>query len=220
MTDDELRDRLRAADPAHDLPPTDPARAELLLQDVMATELTSENRATGTRGRGPLTWLVAAAAVLVIVGAGVVGALTLTGDDSPPVASPEPGSSSSAARPSAPAAALTQLTAPAGAAYAAKCLVPTAEVLATADVAFDGTVSTIDGDRVVLRVNHWYAGSPTESVEVTAPDADLGRLITTVDFVAGSRYLVSAVDGQVSICGFSAPYDAELAALYEQAFGG
>ncbi len=39
-------------------------------------------------------------------------------------------------------------------------------------------------------------------------------------FEEGGRYLVSATDGRVTVCGFSAPYSAELAALYEQAFPG
>ena len=57
MTDDELRDRLRAADPASSLPPADPERVARLLEDVMSTELTTENRETGTRGRGPVRGL-------------------------------------------------------------------------------------------------------------------------------------------------------------------
>ena len=56
--DDELRARLRAADPASSLPPADPERVARLLEDVMSTELTTEYRETGTRNRGPLTWAV------------------------------------------------------------------------------------------------------------------------------------------------------------------
>ena len=39
------------------------------------------------------------------------------------------------------------------------------------------------------------------------------------DFQVGQRYLVSANDGKVTVCGFTAPYCDELAAMYEQAFG-
>ena len=51
--DDELRGRLRASDPAASLPPADPTRVARLLEDVMSTELTTENRETGTRLTGP-----------------------------------------------------------------------------------------------------------------------------------------------------------------------
>ena len=122
----------------------------------MATELTTENRETGTRNRGPLTWLVAAAAVLVIAGVGFLGVRALTGDDRrrPP---------SSRRRPS-----VTRWT----------CRPPRATPSAwsrtprpwpRADVAFDGTVTAIDGDQVTLKPSQWYAGEPTDAVEVTAP---------------------------------------------------
>src|SRR3954452_24176587 len=84
MTDDELQQRLRAADPAATLSPGDPAGVARLVEDVMSTELTTESRETGTRHRSPLTWLVAAAAVVVIVGAGIFGVRALTGDDQTP----------------------------------------------------------------------------------------------------------------------------------------
>ena len=41
-----------------------------------------------------------------------------------------------------------------------------------------------------------------------------------MSFEEGGRYLVSATDGRVTLCGFSAPYSTELAALYDQAFPG
>src|SRR4051812_15806293 len=118
MTDDELRARIRAADPAADLPPADQARAHRLVADVMSTELTSENRQTGTRGRSPLTWAVAAVAV-VVIGAGAAFAL-LSRQDQPS---------------DTPAAVadrtVTELRAPAGE-QAARCMVPNAEVLGRA----------------------------------------------------------------------------------------
>jgi hypothetical protein len=204
MNDEELQARLRASDPAASLPPVAPHEAARLLEDVMATELTTESRETGTRNRGPLTWLVAAAAVLVIAGVGIFGVRALTGDDPAPTAG-DP----------APSATQLEVSAPAG---SAKCMVPNAETLTSVDVAFDGTVTAIDGDRVTLTPSKWYAGGPTDVVVVTAPsdqptDAGLG-----FQFSAGERYLVSARDGQVSVCGFSAPYSDSLAAIYAEAF--
>ena len=44
-------------------------------------------------------------------------------------------------------------------------------------------------------------------------------LLQAVSFEAGQRYLVTANGGFVTVCGFSAPYSADLAAMYAQAFG-
>ena len=70
--DDSLLARLRAADPAASLPPAGPERVADLLEDVMSetTTRTTESRDTGTHDRSPLTWLVAAAAVLLILATG------------------------------------------------------------------------------------------------------------------------------------------------------
>ena len=202
---DELRDRLQAADPASSLPPADPTRVARLLEDVMSTELTTENRETGTRHRGPLTWMVAAAAVVVIAAGGILGVRALTGDEPGPAA------------PQAEPASIT-LAVPDNAG-ASKCMVPNAEALAAADVAFDGTVTAINGDDVVLTPMTWYAGGPADTVVVEAPSEEMQEVASGVSFQVGGRYLVSAVDDRVTLCGFSAPYDAQLAALYAQAFG-
>ncbi|MDI6911010.1 hypothetical protein [Nocardioides sp.] len=204
---DELRARLRAADPAASLPPADPDGVTRLLEDVMSTELTTENRETGTRDRGPLTWLVAAAAVLIIAGVGLFGVLN---HDTDPAAPPT----------AADDKTVTELTAPSAAAYAARCMVPNADLLRQQTVAFEGSVSTIADGMVTLVVAHWYAGDPTDLVRVQAPPADLQQLIGAVSFEPGERYLVSATDGRVTVCGLSAPWSADLAALYGQAFGG
>lgn len=206
LSDDaELLARLQASDPAASLPSADPHRVASLLEDVMATELTTESRETGTRDRGPLTWLVAAAAVVVIAGVGIVGVRALTGDDTTPTAS-DPGSHT-----------VTNLEV-ADSAGAGKCMVPNAEVLSTADLAFDGTVASIKGDDVTLAPTHWYAGEPTDTVTVTAPSEQMQRVASGVEFRTGERYLVSATDSYVSLCGFSAPYSDQLAGVYAEAF--
>ena len=203
---DELHDRLRAADPAASLPPADPQRLARLLEDVMSTELTTENRRTGTRDRSPLTWLVAAAAVLIIAGVGLFAVLA---HDDDPAAPPTAGDDRT----------VTELTAPSPEAYAARCMVPNAEALSQQELAVDGTVTSIDDGIVTLTVTEWYAGEPTDLVRVQAPEAQLQELVGAVGFQDGGRYLVSATDGQVTVCGFSAPWSEELAALYAQAFG-
>lgn len=207
--DDELRARLRAADPASSLPPADPSRVARLLEDTMSNDTTTpvvpESRETGARSRGPLTWLVAAAAVLLIAGVGIFG---LTGRDSgtPQVPSAAPGRS------------VTTLHAPAAGATG-KCMVPNARVLSTQGVAVDATVASISDGVVTLVPTHFYAGDPTDVVKVEAPSADLQALIGATEFEQGGRYLVSATDGTVTVCGFSGPWSRDLAALYQQAFG-
>jgi hypothetical protein len=205
MNDDELRARLQASDPASSLPPADPGRTARLLEDVMSTELTTENRETGTRDRSPLTWLVAAAAVLIIAGVGVFAVLNHDDDPSAPPTATD-------------ARTVTELSAPAPAAYSARCMVPTPEALSRQTLAFDGTVSTIAAGVVTLEVSHWYAGGPTDLVRVQAPADVLQQLVGAVEFKDGGRYLVSATGGQVTVCGFSAPYSSDLAAMYDQAF--
>ena len=205
--DDELRARLQASDPAASLPPADPARVARLLEDVMSTELTTENRETGTHGRSPLTWLVAAAAVLIIAG---VATFAFLGHDDDPAAPPTAVDDKT----------VTELAAPSQAAYAAKCMVPNAEVLAQQSVAVDATVTTLADGVVTLTPTQWYAGEPTDLVRVQAPSDEMQDLVGAVDFEDGGRYLVSATDGQVTVCGFSAPYSTDLAAIYEQAFPG
>lgn len=210
MNDDELRQRLQASDPAASLPPADPDRVARLLEDVMSTELTTENRETGTHDRSPLTWLVAAAAAVIIAGAGLFAVMQLNDDPDTPVAT----------TPATTEPTVTQLSAPDAAAYSAKCMVPNAEVLAEQTVAFDGTVTSITGDTVTLTPTTWYAGEPTDTVSVEAPSADMQQLLSAVSFEQSGRYLVSATDGRVTLCGFSAPYSDDLAALYAQAFPG
>jgi hypothetical protein len=201
---DELRDRMRAADPASSLPPADPSRVARLLEDVMSTELTTENRETGTRDRGPLTWLVAAAAVLIIAGVGLFAVLN-HGQDPP-------------APPTAADETVTELIAPSPEAYAARCMVPNAEALSRQQIAVDATVTSLADGIVTLTVDEWYAGQPTDLVRVQAPEAEMQELVGAVDFQEGGRYLVSATDGRVTVCGFSAPWSEDLASLYDQAF--
>src|SRR3954454_9952107 len=81
--DDELFELLRSRDPARSLPSADPHQVARLLEDAMSHDVdtrgTHGGPRTDPRRRTPLTWLVAAAAVLVIAG---VGAFALfAGDD-------------------------------------------------------------------------------------------------------------------------------------------
>lgn len=197
--DIELFERLRAHDPAASLPPAEPARVARLLEDAMSHDLD-----TPARHRSTLTWLVAAAALLVIAGVGVFA--VVGGDDEPQVPTAQD-----------PAPTVVELSARPP--VAAKCAVPTAELLGNQETAFDGTVSAIADGTVTLDVTEWYRGGPAEQVTVDAPPTDMQALVGAADFKAGQRYLVSANDGFVTVCGFTAPYSDDLAALYAEAFG-
>ena len=111
------------------------------------------------------------------------------------------------------------LTLPDGA--AGRCMAPSAEVLGGATTAFDGEVTSVADGTATLTVDTWYAGSPTDVVEVDAPSQSLQDLIGAASFEEGERFLVAADErGDLLVCGYTAPYDETLAALYAEAFGG
>lgn len=104
---------------------------------------------------------------------------------------------------------------------AGKCAVPSAQLIAGADTAFEATVAAVDADgAATLAVSQWLHGDdqPAE-VTVRAPEEDLSGLLPVVTFEEGNTYLVSATDGSVSMCGLSGEKTPELEALYAEAFG-
>ena len=81
---------------------------------------------------------------------------------------------------------------------------PSAETLATFDTAFAGTVTSLEDGTATLAVDQWYAGGDADTVTVTTPGKDLAALLMAVEFEKGKSYLVSATDGRVTLCGFTA----------------
>jgi hypothetical protein len=198
--DSALLSRLRTADPASSLPPADPERVAHLLEAAMTDTHATESRETGTHDRSPLTWLVAAAAVVLIAGAGIFG---LANRDAKHAPSAQP--------------TVTQLGV---ASTAGRCMVPNVGVLKVQTVAFRGSVTTLSSGTVTFKVEHWFRGGPTDLAKVIAPPSLLRPLVEAAKFKVGGDYLVSAHDGQVSACGFSGPAAGSLASLYSQAYGG
>ena len=101
---------------------------------------------------------------------------------------------------------------------AAKCAAPTSEVLATVQVAFEGTVRAINGAVVTLVPSKFFAGPTTDTVRLAqtggASDVLLGGSNT---LKIGSTYLVAANDGQVQAC-YSGEATPELQSLYDATF--
>ncbi len=232
--DDDLRALLRSGDPAGALPPADPAALASLLEDIMSADLDVRPDAespTPERGRNPLTWLVAAAAAVVIAGAGAFAVSGLGGDDpAPPTAGPETTTAPADTAPGtgadpAPAPAVnepiagetTQLSV---GPVATKCAVPTPALLAEYPQAFQGQVAAVDASngKVTLTTTDVFTGEIGETVEITAAPRLIGAMIGAVKFELGGTYNVAVFDGQVAMCGYSGPAAGQTEELFRAAF--
>jgi hypothetical protein len=214
--DPELRARLRGADPASALPPADATWVARLLEDSMSNDLKPGVAGDATaRRRGPLTWIVAAAAAAVIIGVGVFAVVEGQDATTPPSAGGDPTETD----PTGTDGSVTELVAPGAEAASVRCAAPDADVLARADVAFAGTVVQIDDGQVTLEPTEWYAGDPTDTVVVSAPSQRMNALIYGVTFREGEPYLVATEASTLKICGYSGPASGPLVDLYAEAFG-
>jgi len=215
-SDDNLRALLRGGDPAGSLSPADPAALASLLEDIMSADLDVRpevdegSRATGTHGRNRLTWLVAAAAVTAIAAGGAFAVNGLSDNDSN---APQADQKPTVTVPDV-AGETTMLGV---AAKQGKCAVPTPAILAQYPVAFQGTVTSIEGDTVTLDTTQVLQGEVGETVQVTAPQGLFDAMIGTVDFQVGGDYLVAAYDGQMSQC-YSGSASGELRSPFDKAF--
>ncbi len=108
-----------------------------------------------------------------------------------------------------------------GGGAAGMCIRFDLDLLAQQELAFDGTVTAIDGESVSFAVGRWFRGSGDASVTLTEPGLGGGATMEgiLVDFQVGSRYLVSGADGIVTGCGYSVPFDEASAADWATAFG-
>jgi hypothetical protein len=101
------------------------------------------------------------------------------------------------------------------------CIQLTPEVLEPVDLAFDGTVTKIDGEQVTLAVGTWFKGGDSDDVVVTQDKAATAAQMIELDGVLleeGKRYLVSATGGVVNGCGFSGEHSAQLEGIFREAF--
>jgi hypothetical protein len=199
--DDNLRSRLRRADPAAALAPLTPDETSRLLEETMTTTIVPPRVTTGRRRRLPV--LIAAALVLLAA----AGASWLLTRSTPP-----------AINTLKPSVTVVSLTVAGGGQR--KCAEPTAEILAAGtDFAFAGTVTGIAGDVVTLSVTHVYKGAKADEVRVRQAPGRSEEMLGSGRFETGQKYLVASSEGGVLTCGYSGEADSlGLRELYEKAF--
>lgn len=192
-------EELRRADPvdADGLPLAALARIRERSQGgIMA----STDQTAAARG-GVWRWPQAVAAGAVAVAVAVVALLVLNGSDNgAPGVLPD--------------------SHPSGGPIAARCVETyDLDTLRNRDFAFDGTVTGISGDWVTFTVNEAYRGLDRPSITLTA----MGMVGTTISSVGGpslaegERYLIAGDDEFVWGCGFSQPYQPDIAAQWAEA---
>ncbi len=193
---DDLRNQLKRLDPVYPGAPSTPPSRELL-EDIMAS--------TDTTNRTDRTRWYAAAAVAAVALVAAVAIPALNGDSPTPT--------------TVAAAPPLELSLGDGSALMASCMAFDVEFLREMPVAFEGTVTAVDGEQVTLGVDRWFKGGDVETVNLRAP-AGMEALIGGIEFVEGGQYLITAAEGNVNYCGFSGPSTPEFRAAFEEAFNG
>lgn len=200
---DELRQRLASIDPMQPGVSTrsvtdEPSRRQL--ETIMSTPTRERTAPAGAPNRN---WIPAVAALAALVVA--IGAVITLADG--------PGSTPEAASPMA-------LNAGGEDAMASCIMFSTEELERVAEIAFEGTVTAVDGPEVTLSVDRWFrGGGETSDVVLNAP-LGMEALIGGIPFTVGEQYLITAQDGNVNYCGFSGPATPEFRAAFETAFAG
>ncbi|GIE31828.1 hypothetical protein Ait01nite_048730 [Actinoplanes italicus] len=195
--DDDLRARLRRADPAASLEPASPDQVAHLVEEAMS--------------RTTRRWALPVAAALILIAGGTAWAVTRPATPEP-VAAPTPSASASASASGTVVLFSTGIQ--------AKCREPEPQRLAeSADFAFEGTVQKIENGRVTLTVSRTFRGGAVGTVEVAQEGESSEQMLGSGKFEMGRDYLVAAADDTVMICGYSGEADSiGLRDLYEAAF--
>lgn len=219
MTDDELRDGLRSLDPAADLRPLSSAQVAAMVKNAQRSGDPRKRAADvgheppSTHRRRPLVWLAAVAAVVLFAGSAWWWAAGSDDSSDSPNASGGKPSSTASASPGADTMVILNVTPQTG-----RCIPVNADLLAKQELAFEGTVTSIENGIVTLQPSKWYAGDPVAKVAVDMPTNGVTSLQGIPEFKEGQRYLVAATGGSVTPCGMSDVYNPDLAQLYSEAF--
>lgn len=192
--DRTLREQLRATDPAHGVAPLPKTGLDYRMEQIMTDTTTLSVPARKIRR----AWVpLAGVAAALAIGAAIVVPLTLGGTPT----------TEQLAQPSDGGLAIVS------------CLPVTPEALLPQEKAFAARVIAVEGDIVTLEVTERFVGDVADRVEVQQVDA-INSDFSSVPFVAGGSYLVSAGDGVIRGCGLSGTDSPELRAIYDGAFGG
>ena len=187
---DEMRERLARLDPMPPGVPMEPMTSDSSRQLLEEVMSTQVAERNNTR-----RWLPAAAALVLVAGLAAAFALGGGGASQPLVLSAghdDP---------------------------MAMCIQFSVDELAKAPVAFEGVVTSADGESIELDVTQWFKGGDADTVVLEAPSG-MEALIGGVPFAEGESYLITAYDGTVNYCGFSGPATADLREAFQAAFGG
>ena len=216
MNDDELLAHLKATDAALTSKAPRPDVTRLVEATMNTNTTTTTNTATATQDARPRRRLVPALAftALLLVGGGVSWGVARGGE----------GPADKAAAGAAGVGRVPQLEPltlilPEGNSGTAKCVAPTPDLLRRHELAFEGTVTAEQGDRVVLQVDHWYRldpnlANPSDEVRLSNDRA----FSEAPDFRIGAHYLVTADDGIVPMCGGTTEATDEGRAMFREAF--
>ncbi len=196
---DELEQRLRAADPVPASVPVDTVRTPRARNLLERTMTDAPITLDPPRSSPPRRWALVAAAAVAVAVIGTTVVVQAGGDDEP-----------------------TTLALSAAADDAmGMCIQVTPETLADgAPVAFEGTVTSVEGQTATLSVDRWFSGGDADEVTVTGPSENETALLGGVPLEQDGHYLISAIDGVVRSCGMSGEVSPELQTLFEDAFGG
>ena len=200
---EELRSSIKHLDPMHAGVPTEPPTTESSrhrMERVMSTTTTQQPQGP-TSAPAPKRWIPALATVAVAAVAVGVFIFAGGGSDPMPVAGPP-----------------LELSLGSDNALAS-CIMFDVAILRDMPVAFEGTVTSVDGVRGTLSVDHWYRGGDTAEVALTGESQDMVSLIGAFPLEVGKSYLVTATDGNVNFCGYSGPATPELRGYFDEAFG-
>ena len=210
--DTELRARLARLDPAGPgtaVEPVDGPRVATELERIMQTDLSTEDLArTDAPAPSRRPWLMGAAAAAVAAVA--IAASFVLGGDGDGGGTPAPDKPKTTLALNAPTAA--------GGTTMQSCLMFDVNILRGMPVAFGGTVTDVQPDKVTVDVDHWYKGGTADVATVGVQDGSTVAL-DGVEFTKGQKYLITATDGNVNTCGFSGPATPELTKSFEEAFG-
>ena len=201
---------LRAADPIdrESLPaPSDPD-ARVLFQTITMSPVATSTTRGGSTTRRPLVLVAAGVVALALLGAGAAALLRDSSDN--------PDNEIAASQPT-PGATTGPIT-PGGS--VGSCVeVYDLQTLAQRELAFDGTVTRLAGDKATFTVNQWFRGG--DSGEITLAGAAGLTGLTSAGPAAtiepGTRLLVAGDGGFAWACGFTQPYDASVARQWQKA---